>query len=372
MDTNASPSAVPSYVGTFTLVFLAIAALFAIDTFLARMEESESRAQAERLFQDGQRLAREGHNLESIERFRTALSIARENPQYELALARVLLASDKLADAETLLAGMLRSDSTDGATNLWMGRALAKGGSTAEATSYYHMAIYGKWPQDAAGNVVKARFELIDLLAKEDAKKELLAELLPLSDEAPADIEARKHIAHLFLLAGSPVRALDIYRQILNQAPQDPDARAGVGQAEFARANYRAAQTEFLAASRLKPDDGEIRKQLDICNKIVALDPTQRGLWASERYRRSVKLVELALDAVNKCAGSPAPQTVRELTASAQAALARTPRANQENDAMESNLDLAEKLWQARKKECARPATEAEEPLALVMAKLAQ
>jgi tetratricopeptide (TPR) repeat protein len=371
MDSQTSSSPSPSFLGTFTLVFAVIAALFAIDTFLARMEESESRDQAARLFQDGQRLAGQGRNLESIERFRSALSIARENPQYELALARVLLAADKLTDAETLLAEMLRRDSTDGATNLVMARVLAKGGNTAEATSYYHMAIYGRWPDDD-GNVVKARFELIDLLVKQDAKKELLAELLPLSDEAPTHVETRKRIAHLFLLAGSPPRAADIYRQILNQQPQDPDARAGVGQAEFARANYRAAQTDFLAAARLKPDNGEIRKQLDISNQILALDPTQRGLGASERYRRSVKLVELALDGVNKCLSSPAPQAVRELTGEAQTALARTPRANQQSDAMESNLDLAEKLWQARKKECSRPATAAEEPLALVMAKLAQ
>lgn len=69
MDTRASSSAGPSFLGTFALLFLAIAAVFVIDTSLARMEKSESRAEADRLFQDGQRLDREGrHPKASIRR----------------------------------------------------------------------------------------------------------------------------------------------------------------------------------------------------------------------------------------------------------------------------------------------------------------
>ena len=57
-------------------------------------------------------------------------------------------------------------------------------------------------------------------------------------------------------------------------------------------------------------------------------------------------------------------------------AFAQTPfvlhvSAAHQNEVSESNLDLAEQLWQARKKECkSPPATDG--PLALVLAKLAQ
>ena len=87
-----------------------------------------------------------------------------------------------------------------------------------------------------------------------------MAELLPLQYEAPDNLQTRKRIARLYLLAGSPSRALDLFKEILRQQPQDFDAYAGLGEAEFARGNYRTARTNFMVALRLKPADEEIGK----------------------------------------------------------------------------------------------------------------
>ena len=151
MESPEAPSSGPgpSFLGTFALVFLAIGALFAIDTFLAKVEQSEMATQAARLFREGQLLAQEGRDAESIARLRAALAISRDNPAYQLALADVLLRANKLADAEALLANMLQNDATDGGANLLMARALARQGKPEAAEFYYHMAIYGQWPQDA-------------------------------------------------------------------------------------------------------------------------------------------------------------------------------------------------------------------------------
>ena len=372
MTEPARSPANASFLGTFALVAVSAAGLFVIDTFLARMEQAESQAQAERLLTEGQRLAREGRYLEGIERFRAALAAAPDDMEAQLALAQGLLAANKLTDADTLLTAMLGRDPTDGMINLLMARVHAKEGRTGEAITYYHTAIYGRWPKDPAANRVSARFELIDLLVKNEDKRELLAELLPLQDEAPTDVQTRMRIGRLFILSGSPPRAAEIFRQILRQDPQNPDACAGLAEAQFAENNFRGAQAEFSAAARLKPGDVQIQKRLDLTNEILALDPTKRGIRASERYGRSAKLVELALDDLSRCAGPAPPEAIRTLTAEASGALKSRVQAGRESEAADDDLELAEELWQARKKFCHEPTPASAEPLALVLDKLAQ
>ncbi len=372
MATDQSQSSGPSLTGTFVLVFLAIAALAAVDTFLAKVERAEGQAEARRLLIEGQRLVQQGRDAEAVDKFRSALSVSRGNQEAQLGLARALLAVGRLTDAETLLQEMLQRSATDGATNLTMARVMVKEGRSVEATSYYHQAIYGRWMQDAQANRVKVRFELIDVLVRQNADREVLAELLPLQDEAPKDFQTRKRIARLYLSAGSPSRALELFKGILRQQPQDFDAYAGLGQAEFARGNYRTARTDFRAALRLNPKDEEIQKRLGVCETVLALDPTQRGLSGAEQYRRSLRLIELTSDAMNRCVGAPPPGTAHDLAEEAGQALKRRVGSSRQEEVTETNLELAEQLWQAGQKQCKQAPAEADEPLALVIVKLAQ
>jgi tetratricopeptide (TPR) repeat protein len=362
----------PSLAGTFVLIFFAIAALAATDTFLAKVERTEGQAEARRLLVEGQRLVQRGRDADAINKFRSALSVSRGNQEAQLGLAGALLAVGRLTDAETLLQEMLRRSATDGAANLTMARVMVKEGRSVEATSYYHQSIYGRWSQDARANRVKVRFELIEVLVRQNADREVLAELLPLQDEAPDDIQTRKRIARVYLSAGSPSRALDLFREILRQQPQDFDAYAGLGEAEFARGNYRIARTDFKVALRLNPADEEIGKRLGVCETVLTLDPTQRGLSTAERYRRGIKLVELALEGMNRCVGTPPPADVSDLAEKAKQALMRRVSFARQDEVTEANLDLADQLWQARQKQCKQAPAEADEPLALVIAKLAQ
>lgn len=321
---------------TFGLVFLAIAVLFAADTYLARMESSESAVEATRLFNEGRLLIARGDGVDAIERIRDALSIERTNRFYQQTLAQTQLAAGKTADAEATLDGLLESDPTDGQANLILGRVLAKESRFPEAISYFHRAIYGQWEQDAAQNRLRARFELIDLLAQRDSKEDLLAELLPVQDQVPRDLQARARMGRLFLRAGSPTRAADIFRGIVQEAPANADGYAGLGESEFAQANYSAAARDFGDAVRLAPANDTVRKRSELCDELLELDPTLRGLSPAERLNRSRKLVNLKV-----------------------------------GQGTESNLDLAEELWKARAKEC-KSQPPSDDPLALVMARLAR
>jgi tetratricopeptide (TPR) repeat protein len=360
-----------SFLGTFALVFVAIGGLFAIDTSLAKLEEAESRSEARQVFQEGTRLAAEGRNLDAADQFRTALSDERTNPVYQRALASALLAAGKIADAEAVLTDRLQHDPTDAAASLVMARALVRDGKLREGISYYHRAIYGRWDQDSLVNRVHARFELIDLLARNGARRALLAELLPLQDDAPTDVATRKRVARLFITAGSPVRAVEIFQDILRHGGGDADTYAGLGEAEFEQGNCRAALTSLETAARLDPGNAGIAARLAVCHQVVALDPTLRRLSSAEQYRRSLTLVDLALGSLASCAG-PAP--VRPVTAaidSARAALAQRAREPRE-EAVGANLDLARRVWQVRRQECPKPVQDSEKSLALVLDKLTQ
>ena len=367
----AEPVAARPFLGIFGLILLAIAALFAIDMLLARSERTESAAEAARVFQQGTALMQQSRNGEAIEKFQDAIAIERGNRDYRRSLAQAQFAAGKAADAESTLTELLQQDSTDGPASLIMGRALARQGRFAEAISYFHRAIYGQWTTDAAGNRLRTRFELIDLLAGSDSREELLAELLPVEERAPGDLQTRVRIGRLFLRAGAPARAADEFRGALQDAPDSADARSGLGEAEFAQGNYRAAQRDFAAALRLEHGDATARERLDLCNELLALDPTLRGLGPVERSHRSLALLQLTRDETSQCAGpNPSPE-LKELLDRAAGELKARVSAAREDEVYETNLTLSEQLWKSRRSQCRSPVV-SQSPLALVQAKLAE
>jgi tetratricopeptide (TPR) repeat protein len=359
-----------SFLGTFGLVVLAIAALWIADTFLARIEDADSQAQAERFFQQGRDLLKRGQNKQAIERIEDAIAIQRTNRRYLQALAEAQYAAGRFDDSQATLSDLLASDPTDGVSSLWMARIAAEEGRFADAVSYFHRAIYGHWYEHESENRRRARFELIDFLAKHNSKEELLAELLPVQDYAPKDLQTHIRLGKLFLTAGSPARASDEFHEVLHDDSSNAAAHEGIGEADFARGNYRAAQHDFQTALRLAPNDQTTRQRLELCNELLLLDPTLRGLDAEERYRRSVKLVELTLAEVNKCTANNTPE-LQALFDKAAVAMETKVKPAHQNEAAEANLDLAAQLWQLRKKECkAVPA--ADSPLTLVLTRMAQ
>jgi tetratricopeptide (TPR) repeat protein len=355
-----------SVLGTLVLVTIAIVALSVADAFLARTERSENLAEANRLAAAGLG----AKPVDAVADYKAAIAIERENPRYWLSLGEAQLAAGELADAEKTLTELLRRDSTAGPVNLALARVLVKEGRITDAVSAYHRAVYGRWDRDAEKNRVNVRFELVNLLEQRGSKEELLAELLPLLDVAPDDLELRMGLGHLFLAAGSAPRAAEIYRDILRKHPQNADAYKGLGEAEFALANYQTAHSDFQTARSLRPADARIQKSLDLTTQVLALDPTRRGLRPEEQYRRSLKLVDLAAAAIAQCSGRLSPL---EEDVVGDAKKARTRRVVSKNlsAGLESNLNLAEALWKIRQQECKQAPTE-EVALRLVLAKIAQ
>jgi tetratricopeptide (TPR) repeat protein len=361
----------PSLLGNAALVLVVIGALFAADTFLTKAVRADSKVEAARLFREGRSLIDRGDDAAAINRIEDALAIDRDNRDYARTLAQAQLAAGKFSDAESNLTDLLQADPSDGPGSLIMARVLVREGRYADAISYFHRAIYGHWSDDPSGNRLKARFELIDVLAQQNSKEELLAELLTVQDQAPADLAARIRIGRLFLAAGSPARAADVFRGVLRDSPGYAAALAGLGDAAFASGNYRTAQKDFSAAVHAAPDDRNAHARLDLTNQVLALDPSIRGISGEERFQRSRELLELAAGESAACIDpAPSPRS-QQLLEEARRMLKERVRSSRQDEAAEANLDLAEQLWQTRKAACKAQAG-ANTPLALVMTKLAQ
>lgn len=310
-------------------------------------------------------------NSQAIERIEDALALERGNRGYRQTLAQAQLAAGKTADAEAAATDLLETDPTDGLASLIMARALEKEGRYTEAISYYHRAVYGQWHTDAAANQLHARLDLIDLLAARNSKEELLAELLPIQDRPPQELRDKARLGRLFLQAGAPPRAAVLFRAALRDQPEDAGAYAGLGEAEFAQSQYRTAQRDFAAALRLDANNQEARRRLELCNQLLALDPTLRGLGHEERYRRSLQLLDLTRGDAEACAGSNPSPDLQQSMDDAQKALHARVSAARQSDATEANLDAAEHLWQARVKECRTPPA-ADSPLVLAIERISQ
>ena len=343
-------ASVSEFIATFAVVLAAIVGLLLFDTALARVDISGRKGYAAREFVAGQHLIALGHMDQAIEHLRAATTLDGENSDYGVALAQATLADGRPAAAEQMLLPLLERDETDGATNLAMARVLAAEGRDDAAKSNYHRAIYGRWAAGAEKSRTDARFELIDLLARTNARQELLAELLPIQDDSTNDGAQRKRVAHLFVVAGQPSRAVVIYREILRRDSQDADAYVGLAEAALSLGDFATARADLLAAQKLSPADSvSLQSRMILTDSVIALDPTQPGLSITEQARRSRNLLQMTVSSTRRCLAAQAPQvaaaldSATALVSSAGAAAAAS---------IVQNLSLAEQLWGLRRSRC--------------------
>jgi tetratricopeptide (TPR) repeat protein len=365
------PSAsVSEFIATFGIILAAVIVLLAFDTALARVDVKGRQSYAAREFATGQELLGQGKTKEALEHLRTATTLDGDNSAYRTALAQAILADGQHSTAEQILLPLLERNPTDGAANLAMARVLSRQGRDPEAKSYYHRAIYGLWPPGAETSRTAARFELIDLLARTNAKQELLAELLPIQDDSTNDAAQRKRIARLFVAAGSPSRAVPILREVLRRDSQDADAYVALADAALALGDFAAARTNLVSAQKLMTQDSvSLIARISLTDSVIALDPTQRGLSLGEQLRRSRNLMQITLASARSCLAAQAPQVAAALDSS-QTLLVAPSSAEGQRQSIEQTLLLAEQLWGLRRTKCA-PERE-EGALALVHNRIAQ
>ena len=228
--------------------------------------------------------------------------------------------------------------------------APASSNGTPSASPHTFIATFGV----LLGLIVRltARFELIDLLAREGDRSELLAELLPLQSSTADSAKLLARIAPLYLLAGSPERAAEAYRQLSQRSPRNADAYSGLEDVAIVQGRFQAARTAFGNAVRQRPNDSALAVRLRLADTLVALDPNARGLGDAARLERSRALLARALQSLHSCAppATPAAGAVRD---SARAALADVKLHRDAAASVDRFMTLTISLWRERKTACA-------------------
>ncbi|MGK2960614.1 MAG: tetratricopeptide repeat protein [Gemmatimonadaceae bacterium] len=356
---------------TFGVIIGLIMFFLAFDGFLARIDREEATSRAAGAYEEGKRLAAAGELDEASDRFRAATWMSRENTMYSLALAQSLLAQEKNPEAKRILDRVLQRDPTNGRANVLIARDLLADGRVEEAKAHYHRAVYGRWPEGENGSGLEARFELIELLARTDARKELLAELLVIQEQSFDNLDRRKNVGRLFLVAGSPERAAEVFSQVIQHRPRDAQAIGGLGEAALALGNYSRAEENLARAARLAPGDSTVADRLELARARRGLDPLVRGLRLSERYERSHRVLLATEQLLSRCALDSA--SAREVaTADSLLRLPARRDAAGIDDAAEIHLSVAQRLWAIRPSGCTPGVRPEDRALVLLQDRLAR
>ena len=139
--------------------------------------------------------------------------------------------------------------------------------------------------------------------------------------------------------------------------PKDVDAYEGLGQAELEQGEYPAAHTAFDQAFRRDPDNASIRSHLQTLNTVVEIDPTVRRLTSEEKYRRSMRILEMASMGLRQCISNHlvgGSDEVGKVLTAADATTASKAPAHVTNEMAEGILNMAETVWRAQNRACAR------------------
>lgn len=341
------------------IILLALCAI-AVVVFLVTNEAAASNRElflrdAAAWYEAGLATLDQGDTEAAIESLRRAAFIDDENEEYRLALARALAAGrqDNLARAELLELRELLPE--DPEINVELARLEARGDSLDAAVRYYESALYGVWPETRAEDRSRLRVELIRYLLDRGEESTALAEILALTDNMPDTVDWQIESAGLFMAAGDPGRALDLYTLAIETDPENDDAFAGAGRAAFALDDFARAR-DLLA--RVPDNLPEVEELLAVSDFVLLRDPLAARLSTEQRRQRLIANVERVRERLAACADdisvSPALALVQKEVQDF-APLLEPAAFRDSSDTVETGIDLVMRVERAAGRVCAAP-----------------
>lgn len=298
---SARPLARRTLLVIAALTIGAVVSFAAVSRLVTRLKANERRY-AWRAYEAGLAEVRARRPELALDDFRAALSYDRDNPEYQLSLARALRDTGRLDESEAYLLHLWSAAPQDSTVNLALARLAARRRSVDDAVRYYHGAIYGFWPAAPDQNRRQARFELIGFLLEQNALPQAQAELIALAQILPPDPDQHLQVADLFARAQDLPDAFVQYRAASKIAPKNTAALAGAGAAAFQMGHYRTAHAFLQKAIAGDPNNQPVRDQLQTADAVLAADPFLGRLSDAERNRRVVAAFQQAGERLKNCA----------------------------------------------------------------------
>lgn len=296
-----------------------------------------------------------GRPLEAAQAYRTALSYAREDADYQLRLARALVKADRRAEARSYLVALVNRDPSHGAVNLELARLSARQGEHASAVQHYHRAIDGYWENDAPGERRAARLELASYLLRRGEGAAAVAELMGLAADLPPDAGLYSRVAGELTRAGAHPQALDLYRRALDIDPEHAAALLGAGRSTFALGDYQAARrylTRYRRTVAQGAVEGDARVLLEALAYLGEVNVREPRLTTAQRAARAIRALTLASNRLACVPSGAAELSARVEQARAEATLSTLRR---DPDRIEAVFELALEAALFAANRCAAP-----------------
>jgi chloride channel protein, CIC family len=339
--------------------------------FLNYFYRTQRTGRAQHYFQEATTQMRKERYEEAISEYREALSIS-HSVDYRLALGLALVKGGHPREAGIYLNQVLHERPMSSEANLGLAQADVQTGDIDNAVLHYQRAILGAWPDKTEENRFQAHVELVQVLEKAGRREQARAELLSIAATLPNQLDMKKQVGRMLIDFGLPDSAIKVYNDLLPQDKQDSDVYNGLGDAEFALGNYSKARDAYQHSLAITPANDVVQERLNLCESVLAMDPTDRNLNTATRYQHSQALLSGALDQIMRCSGgadAALPEGVRNNVDNAQKAIGHRKKSQSLSDAMEENVTLAEQLWIARPASCGASGDDVD-ALRRVMAKL--
>ena len=286
---------------TLAVLLLLTGVLFAMVGGLSRLHEAKQEALAQEWWERGTANMKAQKYAEAVIDFRTVLLYRRDNEDYVLNLAEALLGNGQLDEANAYLTSIWERQPENGLVNLELAHIAEKKGENESAVRFYHNAIYAVWPTTEESERRNARFELVELLLRNNDRTQAQAELIALAANVSDDPATEVRIGSLFLEAQDHAHALSEFELGLATDQENAAALAGAGRAAFELGRYAPATRYLQRAVAANSNDKDSATLLRIARLVVEMDPYRQQKKAKEREQAVVDAFAVAGKRLTAC-----------------------------------------------------------------------
>ena len=290
-----------------SITFLSLATitivLFVVTLFLFRSFQEHRAELAVRWSDRGLTALRQNRPEQAITCYRTALSYAPGEWNYELSLAEALARANRTEEAYNYFIGLREIRPGDGFINLQLAHLAASKQDVQAAVNFYRASIYGDWEGDGAKRRREVRLELARYLIEQKRPEMAKTELLVVGGNAPDDPNLDATLGHLLEQAAAPSEAMDFFQRALTVQPDNPVVLSQAGRLAYRLGDYKAAVSLLERSAEARSGDEKNAGILAKARRILQLIPSEL-LPSHERVDRILTDRTIAKARWNTCSSS--------------------------------------------------------------------
>lgn len=189
---------------------------------------------------------------DALKHLQAAFKLNPDDLMAGLAVAQIMMSTERLAEAERVLATMVERMPDQRALNYNYAQVLTKLGRGAEAKPYLERTI------TADPNYGPAIMQLIEIYQQENEWRKAAELLQPLVDDDPLNVDLQRQQAFFYLRAGDARKAADRLKVLVAADPKDSRARYFLAEALNDLEEYADAEKLYRQQLVENPDDAEL------------------------------------------------------------------------------------------------------------------